>query len=159
MFRIIIIVVILILVLSAFFLPKFRRALWITLGVVLSIIAIIIWLDNRERELAHLSFPLTQVELKDMEAHPGLNARSYVVNGRIFNHSESSPLKQVVFEVAVKDCHEGQCIIVAQEEGRVSMVIPPGQVRVFKVSVPFSSSIKLQGQAEWVYKVIDVNDR
>ena len=68
MFRIIIIVVILILVLSAFFLPKFRRALWITLGLVLCVIATIIWLDNRERELAHLSFPLSQVELQDMEA-------------------------------------------------------------------------------------------
>ncbi len=159
MFRIIIIVVILVLVLSAFFLPKFRRALWVTLGVVLCIIATIIWLDNRERELDHLSFPLNLVELQNMEAHPGLNARSYVVNGRIFNHSESNPLKQVVFEVIVKDCDEDHCVIVAQEQGRVSMVIPPEQARAFKVTVPFSSPIKLQGQPEWIYKVIDVNDR
>ena len=159
MLRIVIIIVILILVLSAFFLPKFRRALWVTLGVVLSVIAIIIWLDNRERELAHLSFPLNKVELKDVEAKPGLNARSYVVNGRIFNHSPTEPLKQVLFEVIVKDCNEVDCQIVAQEQGRVSMVIPPGQVRMFKVSVPFSSSIKLQGRAKWVYNVIDVNDR
>ncbi len=159
MLRIIIIVTILVLLLSAFFLPRFRRALWATLGVVLSIIAVIIWLDNRERELAHLSFPLTQVELSNMVAAPGLNARSYVVNGRIFNHSPTEPLKQVLFEVMVNDCEGAHCQVVAQEEGRVSMVIPPGQVRDFKVSVPFSSLITLQGTAEWVFKVIDVNDR
>lgn len=159
MLRIIIIIVIFILILSAFFLPKFRRALWVTLGIVLSVITVIIWLDNRERELAHLSFPLSQVELQNMQTKPGLNARAYVVNGRIFNHSLSDTLNQVLFEVNVKDCDGGECQVIAAEQGRVSLVIPPGQARDFQVSVPFSSSIVLQGKPKWEYKVIDVNDR
>ena len=159
MLRIIIIIVVLVLLLSAFFLPRFRRALWITLACVISIIALIIWLDNRERELAHLSFPLTHVELQHIQVKPGLNARSYVFNGRIHNHSLNSPLHQVVFQVNVKDCDEGRCQVVAQEMGRVSMDIPPGQARDFQITLPFSSPIQIQGQAQWDYEVVDVNDR
>ncbi len=159
MLRIIILIVILILILAVFFLPKFRRALWVTLGIVLSIIVMIIWFDNRERERAHLNFPLTQVELQGMRSKPGLNARSYVVNGRIHNHSLDNPLHQIVFEVTVRDCKEGNCQVVAQEKGRVSMEVPPGQARDFQVSVPFSTSMNLQGQPEWAYRVVDVNDR
>ena len=106
-----------------------------------------------------MSFPLTQVELQNIQSKPGLNARSYVFNGRIRNHSVNAPLHQVVFQVNVKDCDGGKCQVIAQEQGRVSMVIPPGQARDFQVSVPFSSSIQFQGNAEWDYKVVDVNDR
>ncbi len=159
MLRVILIITILVLLLSAFFLPKFRRALWITLAVVVSLIATIIWLDNRERERANRNFPITQVELQDMQAKPGLNARAYVVNGRVLNHSLSDTLTQVLFEVNVKDCDGGDCQVIAEEQGRVSLVIPPGQARDFQVSVPFSSSIVLQGKPKWEYKVIDVNDR
>lgn len=159
MLRIIIIIVILVLLLSAFFLPRFRRTLWITLACVIGVIGLIIWLDNRERELAHLSFPLAQVELQNMQVKPGLNARSYVLNGRIRNHSSNRPLHQVVFQVNVKDCDGGQCQVVGQEKGRVSMDIPSGQARDFQISVPFSSPIQIQGKAQWDYKVVDVNDR
>ena len=137
MLRLIIIVAILILILSAFFLPRFRRALWITLAVVLSGIVVIIWLDNRDRELARLNFPLSQVELENMQVTSGLNARSYVVSGRIFNHSATEMLHQVLIEVLAKDCENINCPIVAQEQGRVSIDIPPGQARNFQISIPF----------------------
>jgi len=159
MLRVIILVTILVLLVAVFFLPQFRRALWITLAGVLSVVALSIWLDNRERELAHSNFPLSQVVLENMQAKPGLNSRSYVVSGRILNHSSMSPLHQVIVEVTVNDCESDPCQIVAQEEGRVSKEIPPGQARDFQISVPFSSPFSLQGKSEWVYQVIDVNDR
>ena len=119
----------------------------------------IIWFDNRERELAHLSFPLAQVELQGMQSREGLNALSHVVSGRILNHSPVDPLHHVKFEVTVKDCEDGVCQVVAQEKGRISLEVPPGQARDFQVSVPFSTTLKLQGQSEWEYRVVDVNDR
>jgi len=159
MLRVIILIAILVLLLAAFFLPQFRRALWITLAGVLSIVALIIWLDNRERELTHSSFPLSQVVLENMQAKPGLNARSYVVSGRILNHSLLDPLHQVILEITVNDCERDPCQVIAQEQGRVSKEIPPGQARDFQISVPFSSSFNLEGKSEWVYQIIDVNDR
>ena len=159
MLRLVLIVLIVVLLLSAFFLPRFRRALWITLGIVATLVVIIIWVDNRERELSHKSIPLAHVELQNMEVTPGLNARSYFVQGRVLNHSANESLRQVVFEVNLQDCQLEDCQIVAQERGRVSVDIPPSQARDFKVSVPFSSSIHLQGKPEWTFTVVDVNDR
>ncbi|MCA9471234.1 MAG: hypothetical protein MRJ96_07755 [Nitrospirales bacterium] len=159
MLRLIIILAILILILSAFFLPRFRRALWITLAVVLSGIVVIIWLDNREKELARLNFPLSQVELENMQVAPGLNARSHVVSGRIFNHSTTESLRQVLIEVTAKDCENLNCPIITQERGRVSVDIPPGQARNFQISIPFSTTLQLDDGQAWVFQVVDVNDR
>ncbi|GJL54736.1 MAG: hypothetical protein NPIRA02_18680 [Nitrospirales bacterium] len=159
MLRIIILIAILVLLLAAFFLPQFRRALWITLAGVVSVVALIIWLDNRERERAHSNFPLSHVALENMQAEPGLNARSYVVTGRILNHSPMNFLDQVIIEVTVNDCARDVCQVIAQEQGRVSEEIPPGQARDFQISLPLSSSINVQGEAEWGFRVIDVNDR
>ena len=159
MLRIIIIVAILILILSAFFLPRFRRALWITVAVVLSGVVVIIWLDNRDRELARLNFPLSKVELENMQVTPGLNARSYVVNGRIYNHSSSESLHQVLIQVTAKDCENQNCSIVAQEQGRVSIDIPPAQARDFHITIPFSTTLSPNAERAWLFKVIDINDR
>ncbi|WP_447970342.1 hypothetical protein [Nitrospira sp. M1] len=159
MLRVIILIAILVLLLAAFFLPQFRRALWITLAGVISVVALIIWLDNRERELAHSNFPLSHVVLERMQAKPGLNAKSYVVSGRILNQSPVNPLHQVIVEVTVNDCERDVCQVIAQEQGRVSKEVPPGQARDFQISIPFSSSVQVQGEAEWAYQVIDVNDR
>ena len=159
MLRLVLIFLVVVVVLSLFFLPKFRNALWLTLAIVLSLVATIIWLDNREREISHSTVPLDQVELQNMEALPGLNALSYIIKGRILNHSSTHVLREVVFGVILKDCDEQRCQTVAEEKGRVSREVPPTQARDFQVTVPFSSVIRLQGQSQWSFRVLDVNDR
>ena len=109
MLRIIIILFIAVLILTAFIFPQFRRSLWTTLVVVLCVLAGIIWLDNRQRELQKSRLTLSQIELHHMGAKPGLNARSYIVNGRLQNHSEDLTINMIVLQVTLKDCEAENC--------------------------------------------------
>ena len=104
MLRLVIVVLILVLILSALVLPRFRRSLLATLVLVTSVIAVIIWLDNRERELQHSRLPLSQIELRNMQVTPGFNVRSYVVKGRIHNDSRDFTINTVELQLDLKDC-------------------------------------------------------
>ena len=75
MLRIVIGIVIVALLLVALFLPRFRRALWATLVIVITLLAVIIWVDNRERKLDHSRLPPNQIELLNMQVRAGLNSR------------------------------------------------------------------------------------
>ncbi len=119
MLRIIVILLIAVLLLAAFLFPQFRRSLWTTLVVVLCVVAGIIWLDNRQRELQHSRLPVSQIELLHMQVKTGLNARSYVVKGRLRNQSEELTINMIVLQVTLKDCVAESCQVVGQEDRRI----------------------------------------
>ena len=156
MLRIIIILLIAVLLLAAFLFPQFRRSLWTTLVVVLCVLAGIIWLDNRQRELEKALLPLNQLELLHMVATPGLNARSYVVNGRLRNQSDDLTINMIVLQVTLKDCVAESCQIVGQEDRRIFLQVPPDQSRDFEVNVPFTSEVELRGTSQWQFAVLEV---
>ena len=153
MLRIIIILLILVLLLAAFLFPPFRRSLWATLVVVLCVVAGIIWFDYRERELQHSRLPLTQVSLLHMQARPGLNAQTYVVNGRIRNQSKEFTINMIKLQVILQDCVSEHCEVVGQADHRIFLEIPPAQARDFEASVPFSSVVKMKGTPKWQFAV------
>ena len=156
MLRIIIILLIAVLILTAFVFPQFRRSLWTTLVVVLCILAGIIWFDNRQRELDQSRLSLNQIELLHMQAKPGLNAHSFVVNGRLRNQSEDLTIKMILLQVTVKDCVAEGCQVIGQEDRRIFLQVPPTQFRDFEVNVPFSSVMDLRGTPEWQFGVKEV---
>jgi len=156
MLRIIIMLLIAVLILTAFLFPQFRRSLWTTLVVMLCVLAGIIWLDNRQRELNQSRLPLNHVELLHMRVTPGLNARSYVVNGRLRNQSEDLTINMIVLQVILKDCVAKSCQVVGQEDRRIFLQVPPDQSRDFEVTVPFSSLVDLRGTPEWQFGVMKV---
>jgi hypothetical protein len=156
MFRILVILLIAVLLLAAFLFPQFRRSLWTTLVVVLCVVAGIIWLDHRQRELQHSRLPLSQIELLHMQVKPGLNARSYVVNGRLRNQSEELSINMIVLQVTLKDCVAKNCQVVGQEDRRIFLQVPPAQSRDFEATVPFSSVVDLRGTPEWQFVVLEV---
>ena len=156
MLRLVIVVLIVVLILSALVLPRFRRSLLATLVIVTSVIAVIIWLDNRERELQHSRLPLSHIELRNMQASPGFNVRSYVVKGRIHNGSRDFTITTVELEVDLEDCLFDTCEIVGQEVTRIFVQIPPSQSRDFETTVFFSTVVDLEGSPNWTFSVIGV---
>lgn len=157
MLRLIVILLIVVLLLAAFLFPQFRRSLWTTLVLVLCVLAGIIWFDNRQRELNQSRLPLNQIELLHMQATPGLNARSYVVNGRLRNHSEDLTINMILLQVTLKDCVVENCQVVGQEDRRIFVHVPPAQSRDFEVNVPFSSVVNLHGTPEWQFVLLDAD--
>lgn len=156
MFRIIIILLIAVIILTAFLFPQFRRSLWATLVVVLCVLAGIIWFDNRQRELEQSPLLLNQTELHHMQAKPGPNARTYIVNGRLRNQSKDHTINRFVLQVTLKDCVAESCQVIGQEDRRVFLKVPPDQSRDFEVMVPFSSMLDLRGTPEWQFFVLEV---
>ncbi|MEJ2230093.1 MAG: hypothetical protein P8X46_02775, partial [Nitrospirales bacterium] len=63
MLRIALFLLILIMILVAAYLPKFRRALGMTLIILLGAIGFIIWQDTQERQLEFQRIPVSQAQL------------------------------------------------------------------------------------------------
>ena len=156
MLRILIILLIVVLVLAAFLFPQFRRSLWAILVAVLCVVAGIIWLDTRQRELELTRLPLSQVNLLHMQVNAGMNARTYVVNGRLQNQSKNLTINMIVLQVTLEDCVAESCQVVGQEERRLLLEVPPAQSRDFETTVPFSSVVDLKGTPDWHFSVLDV---
>ena len=159
MVRLFLVILIVVLILSALFLPRFRRALWVTLGILICVITLIIWIDYRDREIGTSRLSPAQVALLNMQVRPGLNSRSYVVNGRIRNNSPDFTLTAFFLKLTLKDCRSEECETIGQEQNRVPIEVPPGQSRDFEVSVPFPFVVAVQGKPEWTYEVVRINAR
>lgn len=98
--------------------------------------------SEKRQQQSRLFFP-ADLSLSDMTAY-GVT---------ITNHSKST-VKEITFEVTMKDCPPGynpsaahsddQCVIAGQESKGVDVFIPPGQARGFRTQmnlhdVPFSA--------------------
>ena len=154
MLRLVIVVLIVVLLVSALVLPRFRRSLLATLLLMTSVIALIIWLDNRERELQHSRLPLSQIELRNMQAEPGFNVRSFVVKGRIHNGSKDFTINTVELQLDLNDCIAKTCEIIGQEVTRIFVQIPPRQSRDIETTVFFSNAVELEGSPKWTFTVV-----
>jgi hypothetical protein len=159
MLRIAIILLILIMILVATYLPKFRRALGMTLVVLLGAIGFIIWQDTQEWELEFQRIPVAQAQLSHMQVRPGLNSRSFVVTGRLQNAAQSFTILSTTLQATIEDCHLTECEIVGQEDVEILLEIPPNQARDFSITLPFPTIPKIIGEATWRYDILRVRAR
>ncbi|MDH3505223.1 MAG: hypothetical protein OEZ41_01265 [Nitrospirota bacterium] len=159
MLRIAIILLILIMILVATYLPKFRRALGMTLMVLLGAIGFIIWQDTQEWELEFQRIPAAQAQLSHMQVRPGLNSRSFVVTGRLQNAAQSFTILSATLQATIEDCHLTECEIVGQEDVEILLEIPPNQARDFSITMPFPTIPKIIGEATWRYDILRVRAR
>ena len=156
MLRIALFLLILIMILVAAYLPKFRRALGMTLIILLGAIGFIIWQDTRERQLEFQRIPVSQAQLSHMQVRPGLNSRSFVVTGRLQNAAQSFTILSATLQATIEDCHATECEIVGQEEVEIPLEIPPGQARDFSLTIPFPTMPKIVGEPTWRYDILKV---
>jgi len=159
MFRIIPFLLLLIILIMAVWFPRFRFAMGLTLVALILSIGGIIWFDAHERDLEWQRIPLSDVKLSHMEVWPGLNSRSFVINGRLQNDSQESAVVEAILQVTLEDCHgnnRSECELIGQEEVELPLKVPNGQARDFKVTIPFSTVPKIQGKATWHYEILRV---
>jgi hypothetical protein len=159
MLGIAIFLLILIMIFVAANFPKFRRALGILLMVLFGVIGFIIWQDTQERELEFQRIPVAQAQLSHMQVRPGLNSRSFVVNGRLQNASQIFTILSATLQATIEDCHVTQCEIVGQEEVEIPLEVPPNQARDFSRTIPFSTVPKIIGEPSWRYEIVRVRAR
>lgn len=159
MLRITIFVVLVLIILVAMYFPKFRRTLGVTLVVLVGAIGLIIWLDTLERGLEFERISLEQAQLSQMQVRSGLNARSFVVGGRIQNVAQNYTIFAMMLQATIKDCEGETCKIVGQEKLMVPIEVPPDQARDFSVTIPFSGVPKVKGEAVWEYEILLVRAR
>jgi hypothetical protein len=159
MIRIALFVLVIIIILVAVSFPKFRRTLGVTLLVVMGAIGLIIWQDSQEQELEFQRISAEQVQLLQMQVRPGLNARSFVVNGRIQNLAKDYTILSIQLQATVKDCHGEDCEIVGQEATIFPLEVPSAQSRDFSVTIPFPVAPKFKGEPVWEYKVLKIRAR
>jgi hypothetical protein len=159
MFRVALFVLLLIIILVAVNFPKFRRALGVTLLVLMGAIGVIIWQDSQERELEFERISVEQAKLLQMQIRPGLNARSFVVDGRIQNLAKDYTILSIQLQATVKDCDLGDCEIVGQENITFPLEVPSAQSRDFSVTIPFSVPPEVKGEPAWEYEILKIRAR
>ena len=159
MLRVGIIILLLVFILVAVYFPRFRRAMGLTLVVLMGAIGVIIWQDTQERDLELTRVSMTQVQLSHMQTRPGLNTRSFVVAGRLQNVAQKYTIYSMMLQATIKDCEGETCKIVGQEKTMVPLEVPPDQARDFSVTIPFSGVPKVKGEAVWEYDVLLVRAR
>jgi hypothetical protein len=159
MLRVALFILLLIIILVAVNFPKFRRTLGVTLLLLIGAIGVIIWQDTRERELEFERIYVQQAQLLQMQVRPGLNSRSFVVDGRIQNVAQKYTIFSVMLQATIKDCEGHTCEIVGQEKIMVPLEVPSDQARDFSVTIPFSGVPKVKGEAVWEYEILMVRAR
>ena len=159
MLRVGIIILLLVFILVAVYFPRFRRAMGLTLVVLMGAIGVIIWQDTQERDLELTRVSMTQVQLSHMQTRPGLNTRSFVVADRLQNVAPKYTIYSMMLQATIKDCEGETCKIVGQEKTMVPLEIPPDQARDFSVTIPFSGVPKVKGEAVWEYEILLVRAR
>lgn len=159
MVRIAIFVLLLIIILVAVNFPKFRRTLGVTLVVLMGAIGVIIWQDSQEQELEFERISQEQAQLMQMQVRPGLNSRSFVVDGRIQNLAKDYTILSIQLQATVKDCDLGTCEIVGQGATTFPLEVPSEQSRDFSITIPFSVPPKIKGDAVWEYEILKIRAR
>ena len=159
MLRIAVFIVLLLLILLAVYFPRFRRSLGVTTILLFGAIGVIIWQDTQERELEFERISAEQVQLLQMQVRPGLNARSFVVAGRLQNLAKDYTILSIQLQATIKDCHNGDCEVVGQEEVSLPIEVPSNQSRDFSVTIPFSVIPKTIGESAWEYKIVKIRAR
>jgi hypothetical protein len=159
MLRIAVFLVLLLIILVAVYFPRFRRTLGVTIFILFGAIGVIIWQDTQDRELEFERISLEQAQLLQMKVRPGLNARSFVVAGRLQNLAKDYTILSIELQATVKDCHLGDCDIVGQGQVTLPVEVPAAQSRDFSVTIPFSVFPEIKGEAGWEYGIMKIRAR
>jgi len=157
--RVALFIVILLIIAVAVYFPKFRRTLGVMFVLVMGAIGVIIWQDTQEQELEFERVSVSQAQLSQMQSRPGLNARSFVLSGRIQNLAKDYTILSFMLQATLKDCHDGACDIVGQEHTMIPLTIPAGQSRDFLVTIPFPVVPVVTGDAAWEYHIKNIRAR
>lgn len=157
-------IVVVLVIIAAFALPRFGKALAGLFGVllVLAIVgAIILFVMDRrqkaERELAKTRIKTAEVDLVDLGLRNGYGAGSYTLVGRVRNRSGRYTLNEMRLKLTMKDCGDtNSCEVVGQTEEAIYVNVPPGQARDLNEFVSFTGLGSPRGKHQWDYEIVEI---
>jgi hypothetical protein len=160
-------ILLIIIIVPAFAIPKFGKAL-LGLGGILLILAalgavVLYKMDRQQRaehEVAKTRIKLNEVELVDLVLRPGHSTGSYTLVGRIRNQSTQYTLSEVRLKLTMRDCKgSNDCEIVGETKESLYTSVPPGQARDLDEYVHFSGMRQPRGKYQWEYQIVEILGR
>lgn len=151
------ILILLIVVIAAFKVPLFGKALLVCIGIVVILCAIWLLNDRHEAEVAKRRISPAEIQFDDLHLSPSYSADSFRLLGRIKNRSKRFSLQDMSIKIAMRDCIKpGECEIVGEDRVWSLCNCPPGQARDLDASVHFSNLAKPKGKYEWDYSILEI---
>jgi len=160
-------ILLIIVVVAAFAIPKFGKAMLGLGGILLILVAVgavvLYEMDRRqkaERGVAKTRIKPNEVELVDLAFRPGSGTGSYTLVGRTRNRSTQYTLSEVRLRLTMRDCTgSNDCEIVGETEKSLYTSVPPGQARDLDEYVHFSGMRQPRGKYQWEYQIVEVLGR
>ena len=132
---------------------RYPRLAFAILIVLLGGAVLLLQIIPGERERESVQISVSEVELLMMDIAPSY-ANSFDLSGRLGNHSNDAELSETTLEVELRDCSSdservaNNCPVLGIAHPRITLVVPPGQVRDFSISVNFPR-VQVRGEADW----------
>lgn len=124
---------------------RFSRVAAVLIIVVVAVIGLFAWQQEREIQASRHRIPADQIELVDFKlGNPSRDTLQ--LTGRIRNHSTRYAVRELGLKIIIDDCLNGHCDTVDQARIIISEPIPPGQARDVSRRVVFESLFKPKGK-------------
>ncbi|HVW04641.1 MAG TPA: hypothetical protein VHB78_06510 [Vicinamibacterales bacterium] len=153
-------VIALLVLIAAFVVPGFGRALMVLAGVLVVVLFAVNAQDEQERAASRTRIGPQEVELSDMrlEQSPyGSSNRSYQLTGRIKNLSKAFNINSVQLRIVLNDCVvASDCSTVGDKTEVIDVSVPPGQTRGIDQTISFSAVPPFRGAVVWNYSIAEI---
>ncbi len=155
------IILIVIIIIAAFAVPRFGKALLIAVGIALLAVAALYIRNNQEEEAAKKRITASEIDLIDLHLLPhSYSNESFEISCRIRNKSSRYTLTDMRLRVTLKDCIDAKkCETVGDSTAWVFATVPPGQSRELRDSMYFSNLGRPSGKFEWDYSIEQISGK
>ncbi len=124
--------------------PKLAFGLF---GAIVVAISSLLFFSREEAEIRRGKIDPEDVMVQHVSSVPAYGG-GYRITGRIGNHHSHVELKEVVLSIVVEDCDDTGCQPVGQQEERINLRVPAGQVRDFSMNV-YLGEVAISGTIGW----------
>jgi lysylphosphatidylglycerol synthetase-like protein (DUF2156 family) len=157
-------VIALLVLIAAFVVPGFGRALMVLAGVLVVVLIVVLVAvneqDEQERAASRSRVTPQEVELSDMRLEQSLDRSfylSYRLTGRIKNLSNAFNIDSVQLRIVLNDCVvASDCSTVGDTTRDISVSVPPGQTRGIDQTISFSAVPPFRGAVVWNYSIAEI---
>jgi hypothetical protein len=145
---------------AAFVVPRFGKALLVLAGVLVVVLVAVNEQDEQERVASRSRVAPQEVELSDMrlERTPyDSSYRSYQLTGRIKNLSNAFNIDSIQLRIVLNDCvAASDCSTVGDRTEDISVSVPPRQTRGIDQTISFSAVPPFRGAFVWNYSIAEI---
>jgi len=139
--------------------PRWRVPGLVMLGLLGAGFAVYMMVTDPVPQVERGRITAEQVVLSDVVFD--LGRRTSSLSGRVQNLSETYQLAGLSFVVTLYDCPEpdsdlSDCPAIGQDDGRATLIVPPGQVRSFDAVFLFPGLPDRTGTLRHDYRITDI---